>query len=312
MPKTKLTCVTRAQGNNRALRDFEIGMPDFEFAFEEVNPLPKAFRRMVRDGAWDVSEMALATYICARAHGSKLTALPIFLVRDFHHKSMVRSLAGDVAGPTDLPGREVGVNRGYTVTTGVWARAILADEYGVDPGDVTWMRSGEEHVAGYVPPANVGDLESGTLEEHLADGRLGAAVGLAESSGCVPLIEDAFGAGVTALKGRGLYPINHLVVVRDDVLKTYPEVAVQVFDAFAASKRIYVNNLKTGRIGALSPLDKVHLAALEVMDDPLPYGVAPNLAVLEMLMDHAVAQGIVGVAQDIAGMFAPAVREMTG
>ncbi len=313
MPKTKLTCVTRTQGNNRLLKAGGVEMPDFEFAFEEVNPLPKAFRRMVREGTYDVSEMALTTYVCAKAHGARMTALPIFLVRDFHHKSMVRSSVSDIGGPKDLEGRRVGVNRGYTVTTGVWAREILAADYGVDLGAVTWARSSDEHVADYLPPANVVELGGeGTLEEQLARGDLDAAVGLGAGEGTVPLIEDAFGAGLTALKARGLYPINHLVVVRDDVLAAHPEVAGQVFGAFAASKRAYVNDLRAGRIAEPTGIDKVHGAVLEVMDDPLPYGIAPNLAVLELLMDTAVAQGIIDTAMSIEDMFAPSVLDLVG
>ena len=313
MPKTSLTCVTRTQGNNRALKEGRVVLPDFDLAFEEVNPLPRAFRRMVREGAYDVSEMALTTYICARAHGAKMTALPIFLVRDYHHKSMVKTARSGIGSPKDLEGRRVGVNRGYTVTTGVWARAILAEEHGVDLGAVTWARSSDEHVADYVPPANVEDLGGeGTLEEQLARGDIGAAVGLGASGDLLPIVEDAFGAGLAAFRARGLYPINHLVVVRDDVLEAHPEVAGQVFDAFAASKRMYVNDLKAGRIAEPTGIDKVHQAVMEVMDDPLPYGVAPSAGVLETLIGTAVAQGIIPQRMELADLFAPQVLEVVG
>ena len=155
MSKRQLTAVSRTQGNNRALKEGAVTLPDFELAFEEVNPLPKAFRRMVREGAYDVSEMALTTYITAKAHGARMTAIPVFLVRGFHHQAIVAAAASDIHGPRDLAGRDVGVNRGYTVTTGVWARSILAEEHGLDLGGVTWLRSSEEHVPDWQPPANV-------------------------------------------------------------------------------------------------------------------------------------------------------------
>ena len=132
MNKITLKMVTRTQGNNRALKAGEITMPDFCCAFEEVNPLPRAFRKMVREQAYDVSEMALTTYITARAYGVPITALPIFLVRDFHHKAIVTSKKSAVTSAKALEGQNVGVSRGYTVTTGVWARSILAEEHGVD------------------------------------------------------------------------------------------------------------------------------------------------------------------------------------
>jgi 4,5-dihydroxyphthalate decarboxylase len=155
MTKINLRTVTRTQGNNQALKDASIAPRRFAFEFEEVPVLVHAFRRMVRELEFDVSEMAFTTYLCAKAQGKPFTALPIFLVRGFHHGAVVRNIKSGVREPQDLEGREVGVNRGYTVTTGVWARSILQDEYGVDLSRVTWVLSGDEHVSEYRPPANV-------------------------------------------------------------------------------------------------------------------------------------------------------------
>ena len=305
MGKRVLTAVSRTQGNNRALKSGEIAMPDFELAFEEVNPLPRAFRRMVREGAYDVSEMALTTYITAKAYGAPLTAIPVFLVRGFHHGAIVASRASELASPRDMRGRRVGVKRGYTVTTGVWARAILADEYGVDPGQVTWARSDDEHVPDWRLPDNVEDLGGeGTLEEQLAQADIPAAVGLTADETTRPLIPDAFAAGVEAFRSRGFYPINHLVVIRDDVLADAPDLAPQLFGAFAASKTAYVEDLRAGRIADLSAADRVHLTALDVMEDPLPYGLEPNRGVLECLMDHVVAQRIIDAPIPLEELFA--------
>ncbi len=314
MARAALKTVTRTQGNNRALKEGMVRPRDFDLDFEELPVLVKGFRRMVRELAYDVSEMALTTYVCARAHGVKFTALPVFLVRDFHHGAILHNVKGDIAEPRDMEGRRVGVNRGYTVTTGVWARSILQDEYEVDLSKVTWVRSGDEHVADYRPPANVVPLAEGhELEADLASGELAAAVGAKVDHPDVrPMIDDPFAAAVKALKERGLYPINHLVVVRDEVLAENPDVAVQVFEAFAESKRLYVEDLKAGRITSPTPIDRVHLAALEVMDDPLPYGIAPNRHVLEMLMRHAVTQKIVPGAMAVDDLFAAPTRDLLG
>lgn len=314
MPKTNLKTVTRLQGNNRALKEGVVTLPDFDLAFEEVAPLPKAFRRMVREGAYDVSEMALTTFVCARAHGAPLVGLPIFLVRDFHHKSMARNLAAGIDHPKDLEGRRVGVNRGYTVTTGVWARAILAEEHGVDLDRVTWLRSDVEHVADYVPPANVEDLGGeGTLEEQLARGDLSAAVGLpAKGDGLAPIVDNPFEAGLAAFRNRGFYPINHLVVIRADIHAAYPDLAVQLFDAFSASKRLYLDDLRAGRFAEPTALDKVHQAVAEHRDDPLPYGIAPNQAVLETLMAAALSQGIIDAPIPLADLFAESLHDRVG
>ena len=314
MTRKILKAVSREQGNNRALKQGLVGLPDYELAFEDVPVLVKGFRRMVRELAYDVSEMALTTYITARAHGVQFTAIPIFLVRDFHHDNMVWNTNLGLSRPKDLEGRRVGVNRGYTVTTGVWARSILQDEYDVDLGRVNWAPSGDEHVASFQNPANVVNLAEGEdLTEALTSGALAGVVGTKiDAPNVAPIVPDAFAAAASALKTRGLYPINHVMVVRDEVLAANPGLAIQLFDAFTASKRAYVADLKAGRVSAPTRADKVHLAALEVMDDPLPYGIAPNQRVLESLMGHLVTQKVIDTPMDLAALFAAESRELVG
>jgi 4,5-dihydroxyphthalate decarboxylase len=308
MSKTTLKAVSRTQGNNRALKEGRVSLPDFDLEFEEVPVLVHAFRRMVRELAYDVCEMAITTYICAKAHGVKFTALPIFLVRGFHHNAIAHHVPSGLKSPADLAGKRVGVNRGYTVTTGVWARAIIQDEYGVDLSSITWAPSGDEHVEAYQAPANVVPLPDGDLEGRISSGDLVAAVGATfDHPDVATMIDDPFAAGVAALKTRGFYPINHCVAVRDAVLEEHPEVATQVFDAFAASKKLYVDDLKAGRISDPTAVDKVHLAAMEYLDDPLPFGVAPNRATLEGLVGHAVTQKIIPQPIALEDLFAKSV-----
>jgi len=310
MAKTKLHAVSRTQGNNRALKEGEISLPDFELDFEEVPVLVHGFRRMVRELAYDVCEMALTTYICARVHGVKFTALPIFLVRDFHHDAILHHVPSGLTSPADLAGKRVGVNRGYTVTTGVWARSIIREEFDVELSSITWAPSGDEHVAEYRAPANVEPLEDGDLEGRLSSGDLVAAVGAkVDHPDVATMFEDPFAAAVSALKTRGLYPINHCVVVRDDLLQKNPDIAVQVFEAFAASKRLYVEDLKAGRISAPGRVDKIHKAALDYMDDPLPYGIEPNRDTLERLIGHAVTQQIIPGPVALEDLFAKPVLD---
>lgn len=308
MSKTRLHAVSRTQGNNRALKEGRVALPDFDLDFEEVPVLVHAFRRMVRELAYDVCEMALTTYICAKAHGVKITALPVFLVRDFHHDAILHHVPSGLASPADLAGKTVGVNRGYTVTTGVWARSIIQDEFDVDLSSITWAPSGDEHVEAYRAPANVQPLEDGDLEGRLSSGKLVAAVGAkVDHPDVATMFDDPFAAAVSALKTRGLYPINHLVVVRDELLEENPDVAVQVFEAFAAAKRLYVDDLKAGRITEPGRVDKIHRAALDFMDDPLPYGIDPNRDTLEQLIGHAVTQKIIPERIALEDLFAKPV-----
>src|SRR6201992_1735654 len=178
MGQLTLTAVTRTQGATQALKEGAVQTAGYQLAFEEVPELIGAFRRMVRELAYDVTEMAFTTYLVARAHGKPFTALPVFLVRGFHHGALRRGAASPAISPRELEGARAGVNRGYTVTTGVWARGILADEYRVDLSRVTWVPSGDEHVAEYRPPANV--ISAGPDQDvaaMIASGELAAGVG---------------------------------------------------------------------------------------------------------------------------------------
>lgn len=309
----RLKTVTRTQGCNAALKEGTIALPGFAFDFEEVDPLIRAFRNMVRGLEYDVCELAFTTYLCAKEHGKRFTALPVFLVRGFHHGAIVCNTRAGIREPKDLEGKRVGVNRGYTVTTGVWVRGVLADEHGVDLDRVTWVLSGDEHVAEYRPPANVVPIEPGEdLVEMLVAGKLAAAIGVdVDHPDVAPLIPAATEAGFAALRERGHYPINHLIVVRDELLEANPDLAVAVFDAFAAAKNRYVERLREDAIEAPTPTDRTYERVLEITGgDPLPYGVAPNRATIEQLIDHAVSQGILARRPAVESLFPESTHDL--
>src|SRR4030088_1029910 len=198
MAGPKLKTVTRTQGNNQALKDGTVKPRSFEFDFVEVDPLIAAFRRMVRGAEFDICEMAFTTYICARAFGKPMTAVPVFLVRAFHHGAILANTNSGIRSPKDLEGKRVGVNRGYTVTTGVWARSILQAEHGVDLSKITWVLSGDDEVAEYRPPPNVVRVaRDKKMGDRLASGELAAAIGVeVDASDVEPLIPDALEAGL--------------------------------------------------------------------------------------------------------------------
>ena len=291
-----LKTVTRTQGNNEALKDGSVKPRDFEFDFVEVEPLIDAFRRMVRAREFDVSEMAITTYITARAYGKRITGLPIFIMRAFHHGAIKYNVKSGIKSPRDLEGRKVGVNRGYTVTTGLWARSILAHQYGVDLGKITWVLSGDEHVAEYQPPANVVPIEKGKkMGDMLASGELAAAIGVdIDHPDVKTLIASPREAGFEALRTGGHYPINHLMVVKDELLEGNSALGPAIFDAFAEAKRLYVERLKAGKIAQPTAVDDMHKRVMEITGkDPLPYGIEPNRRMLEEVATSALEQKII-------------------
>ena len=287
----RLRTAFATRGHTEALKNGSVKPRTCDFDFEEVPVIIKAFRRMVRTQDFDVCELAMTTYLASRAHGKPFTAIPVFPMRAFHHGAIVYNTNSGIRVPKDLEGRNVGVNRGYTVTTGVWARSILQHEYGVDLDAVTWVLSGDEHVAEFRPPSNVVPIAAGkSMEDLVASGDIPAAIGVQiDSSDVKPLIPNAKEAGFAALRRSGHYPINHTVVVRNDVLEAHPGLGDDLFDAFVEAKRRYVDRLTSGQIETPDP---VHMRVMEVLGDPLPYGIEPNRQMLESLVGYAVEQKI--------------------
>jgi hypothetical protein len=242
-------------------------------------------------------------------------ALPIFLVRAFHHGAIVYNTRSGIESPKDLEGRKAGVNRGYTVTTGVWARGVLQHQYGVDLDTITWVLSGDEHVAEYRPPVNVVPMEKGKkMADLVASGELPAAIGLEiESPDVKPLIPNAAEAGLEALRSRGHYPINHLVVVKEELLDAHADLAPDIFHAFAEAKRDYVRRLQSNQIQNPTRMDDLHRRVMEITGrDPLPYGIAPNRQALEELIQYAVEQRIIARPVTVEELFPPNTHGLLG
>lgn len=310
----ELSLVTRTQVANEVLKNGAVKPRTFVPKFVEVDPLIAAFRRMVRGHEFDICEMAITTYLCAKAHGKKFTAIPIFIVRAFHHGAILVNKNSGVTAPKDLAGKRVGVNRGYTVTTGVWARGIMQDEYGLDLSSVNWVLSGDEHVEEYKAPSNVTPIEPGKkMEDMLISGELAAAIGVSVDHPDVgPLIPDAAEAGFAALQRTGHYPINHLVVIKDELIEAHPGLAKDVFNLFTQAKQNYVEELKAGKV-ELKGDAKTHRRVMDIIGgDPMPYGIEPNRQNVENLINHAKVQKILSGDERIEDLFVKETLGLTG
>jgi len=298
--------------HTKGLKDSTVTVPGLQFEHVEVTPIVGAFRRMVRGLEFDVSEMSMTTYLTARAYDKAFTALPVFVMRQFHHAPIVYNVKSGVASPKDLEGKKVGV-RAYTVTTGVWARGILATEYGVDLGRVTWVVVDEEHVHEYQKayPANVQYQAGANLGEMVARGELAAAIGVGQvdSPDVKPLIPNAREAEAAWYRKTGIYPINHTVVVKDALLRADPTLAPRLFRAFTEAKAVFLRQLGAG--GELS-VDAQALAQRRrvVGDDPLPYGLTRNRTALEAIVRFARDQKILPRAVKPEEMFAAGTLDL--
>ena len=300
-----LSTVLGPRGATAAIIDGSVRPAGFALQLENVPDVVPAFRRMVRGLEFDVCEMALSTYLCAREHGTAFTALPVFLVRAFHHGAIHVRRRDAGASPRALEGQRVGVAGGYTATTGMWARSLLQEEHGVRLDRVAWLLSGDEHVVAYQPPPNVTRSAGRPLTELLLEGEIDALIGPSNGhSEIVPLVQDPLSAGLEALRSRGHYPINHLVVVRDDVLAAHPGLARALVHAFAEARRRYVETLEAPGFEPRSPEERLHREVARAGHDPLPHGIASNRQVLETAIEHCMSQHIIARRPVLDTLFA--------
>ena len=309
-PKLKIAIGT--YGHTRALKWGDVRIEGVEPAFVEVVPIIGAFRRMVRDVEFDICEMAPTTYMIARALGAPYIALPIFLMRRFHHGGFVVRPDAGIKVPKDLEGKKVGV-RAYSVTTGVWTRGIFVNEYGLDSGKVTWVVDDEEHVTTLKLPPNVvhapegkslqsmmkaGEIQAG-FTGPAGVGRAGppvsgwdqASAAAAAADTYPELIADVEKVEADWFRNSGIYPIHGLIVVKDEHIKRHPWLARSLMNAFVAAKKPYLEDLKRGQ--GDSPEDKRYRNFLSLMSDPLPYGIAANRPSIEALVTYSLQQKLI-------------------
>jgi 4,5-dihydroxyphthalate decarboxylase len=152
------------------------------------------------------------------------------------------------------------------------------------------------------------------MADLIASGELAAAIGVdVDSPDVKPLIPNAEEAGLGALRTRGHYPINHLIVVKDELLNSYPHLAPDIFHAFAESKREYLRRLQSGQVQNPTHVDDLHGRVFEITGrDPLPYGIAPNRQALEELVQYAVEQRIIARPMEVAELFPPNTHGLVG
>jgi 4,5-dihydroxyphthalate decarboxylase len=324
-----LTAAVRSHGGALPLFGGAIPMDGLRLDYIKVEPQIAAYRRMVRDLAFDVCELAPTTYLCAKAFNKQFTAIPVFLTRDFHHRSVVCNMASGIKEPQDLLGKTFGV-RAYTVTTGVWTRGILESEYDVDPAQVTWYTDDEEHVTEWVAPPNVVKLPPGeSLAEMIAAGRLDAALsgmaGIGRSgpptanweaaaaqavaaptaAELVPLFPNARALEVEWHQRTKIFPMHGLIVIKNAVLAEHPWVAPALLRAFQTSKESHLKHIANA--GPSTADDRHILETREMIGggDPLPFGLDANRPTIEALIQYAYSQKIIPVKVAPETVFAP-------
>jgi len=223
----------------RAMKSGEIRSAELDFEFADVKVPNTAFKRVVRDLEFDVAELAIVTFLLARAHGKPVSLLPAVVTARFQHPFLVRDADHGPLLPGDLTGRRIGL-RSYSVTTAAWVRAVLADDYGVAPEQVKWVAFEEPHVAEYLDPRNVEYAPSGKdMISMLLEGTLDAAIVGERPSNprLVPVIPEPEAAAQAWHQRTGALQINHMLVVNDALTKDRPCAAEEIVRLFSESKR---------------------------------------------------------------------------
>jgi 4,5-dihydroxyphthalate decarboxylase len=265
-----------------ALKDGTARSDRVTFAWETVPQITRAFRRMVRTGDFDLCEIALTTLAQARAFDKELTALPVVVMRGFHHAALVCPVGSPLRGPKDLIGKRVGV-RAFSQTTGVWLRGILLDDYGVDHRAITWITEEDAHVEEYRDPANVTRIApDGDLKAMLASGEIDAAIALGgvDPASVRPVIPDADAAVADWYRRTGVYPVNHVVCVGTALLRENPWLGAELMRLFTEAKA-----------AARAPSAEARYAPI-VGADPLPYGFEANRRGIECCLRYTAEQGL--------------------
>lgn len=288
-------------------------VPGYAVKPVQVRPIIAAYRRMIRDLEFDVCELAPVSYLMAREAGVPITAIPVFLNRRFHHGDIQCAPGSGITTPTDLQGRRVGV-RAYSVSTGVWGRGVLSEEYGVDLDTLTWVVDDDDHIEGRVP-ANVERVQDGrSLGSLLHAGAIDAAFTGNAGTGRAGSPQEGWEANDADTSSEtyplfrahdvierdwylrtGIYPLHSIVTVRNELIDSDPDLPSKLYAAFALSKKLHA-----AQDPDFTALPRLAEQRRKIGSDPIPYGVNSNAATIAAWQRYSHDQGLIDNPQDNA------------
>lgn len=280
--------------NTRAFRRGELASPRVAFDFADVPQVANAFKRTVRNLEFDVSELAIVTYLMAKAYDKPYVLVPAVVLGRFQHPFLVYNSARGMLRPQDLNGRRVGI-RSYSVTTSMWLRGILANDYGVDIDSIRWLTFEEPHVAEFKDPPTVerapADRE---LLKMLLDGEVDAAV-LRDVNLPDPRLkrlipEPERAAREWHARNRAIQ-INHMVAIRDSLPRSNPDAVRELYRLLREAKR-----------AAPPPAPGA--------PDMTPFGVEENRRNLEVAIDYVYQQRLIPKRYRVDELFDDVTRSL--
>jgi 4,5-dihydroxyphthalate decarboxylase len=286
MDRLKLKAVLGNHRHVQAVKSGELRSELFDLDFIEYTPTNTAFKPMVREQAFDVCEMAIVTYLMAKAHGKPLVLLPATMLGRFQHSYALYDPARGSLGPSDLEGKRVGI-RSFTTTTGAWIRGILANDYGVNLDKIRWITFEDPHVAEYVDTTERAPKDKKILPM-LLDGELDAVLGeTSDNPRLKSLFPDPAAEAARWYARRGVVPVNHLVVVTEKLAKSRPDVVAGLYDLLKRNKE---------QMGPAAEPDLV------------PFGIEANRKPLELIVHYAFQQSLIPRRYAIEELFDETTR----
>ncbi len=268
------------------LKRGEITSARVALTFSDVKPANRFFKPMVRELKFDVSEMAIATYVQAKAYGKPLVLIPATMMGRFQHGTILCNAARPI-GPADLAGKRVGV-RSYSQTTAVWVRGILQNDYGVDVDRLNWVTFEDGHVAEYREPAGVERAGADkNLLEMLRQGELDAAIygaDLPKDPALASVIPNPAAAAQSWYARHRVVPINHMVVVTEKLARSDPEAVREIY-------RLLMRGKQAAGLPQASEIDF------------LPFGLAACRPALQTIIDYALQQSLIPRKIDVDDLF---------
>lgn len=286
MDRLKLKAVLGSHPHVQAVKCGALRSDLFDLDFIEYTPTNTAFKPMVREQAFDVCEMAIVTYLMAKAHGKPLVLLPATMMGRFQHSYALYNPAKGTLEPSDLEGKRVGI-RSFTTTTGAWIRGILANDYGVNLDKIRWVTFEDPHVAEYVDSTERAPKDKKVLQM-LLDGELDAVLGeTSDDPKLKSLFHDPAAEAAKWYARCGVVPVNHLVVVTESLAKSRPDVVAGVYGLLKRNK------------------DQMGPAAAP---DLIPFGIEANRKPLELIVDYAFQQALIPRRYGVEELFDETTR----
>jgi 4,5-dihydroxyphthalate decarboxylase len=278
----------------QALKSGQIKSDRVQLRLTEVNPVYKAFLMMAREQRFDISEMALVTYLQAKAYGKPITLMPATLFGRFQHGTMLYNSERGTLTTDDLVGRRIGV-RSFAQTTGCWLRGILWKDYGLDLSKVKWVTFEDAHLAEFRDPPGVERAAEGKdMTKMVLEGELDAAI----FGGNIPsdprlksVIPDPDGAAKEWHHKHGTVPINHMAVVKTSLSQSDPGAVREVFRMLHDSKKA-AGLPKPGTI------------------DTLPFGLDAVRPALELMSSYALEMKIIPRRYSVEELFDDTTRAL--